>query len=143
MDPQHPSVLYAVTGFVYKTTNGGRTWVNLKNGYRGATIAVDPKRSNVVYALGGAGAPRWGVYKSTDRGRTWVRKLRRTFYSSEDVLTLAIDPVSPTTVYVGSALGVFKTSDGGATWAPKNQGFPYCSPTRCTDPLYIKALAVG
>jgi hypothetical protein len=65
-----------------------------------------------------------------------MRKLRRTRYSNEEVLTLAIDPDSPDTVYVGTAVGVFKTSDGGATWAPKNQGLP---PEAC----FIYDLAVG
>lgn len=143
MDPQHPSVLYAAAGLVYKTTDAGRTWVKVKKLGAATTIAVDPKHSKVVYAIASAGAPKWAVYKSTDGGRTWTEKLRRTWYSNEEVLTLAVDPDSPDTVYVGTALGVFKTSDGGATWAGKNQGFPYCSPTRCTDAVWIHALAVG
>jgi hypothetical protein len=39
------------------------------------------------------------------------------------VFALAIDPVTPTTVYAGtSGGGVFKSSDGGAHWSPFNNG---------------------
>jgi len=30
------------------------------------------------------------------------------------ILSLAIDPVSPSTLYAGTVSGIFKTSDGGA-----------------------------
>ncbi len=44
------------------------------------------------------------------------------------VLTIAIDPHSPTTLYAGTQeSGVFKSTDGGASWQPKSlglEGFP-------------------
>lgn len=55
-----------------------------------------------------------GVYKSVDGGRRWVAASR----GLEDlsVLTLAIDPVSPRTLYAGTDSGVFVSRDGGETW---------------------------
>ncbi len=35
-----------------------------------------------------------------------------------DVQALAINPISPTTVYAGGTLGVFKSTDGGVSWSP-------------------------
>jgi len=45
--------------------------------------------------------------------------------SDNFIRSLAIDPTTPMTVYVGtSSSGVFKTEDGGATWSPVNNGLP-------------------
>ncbi|KAF0218425.1 MAG: hypothetical protein FD174_2886 [Geobacteraceae bacterium] len=41
------------------------------------------------------------------------------------VLSLAIDPVSPSTVYAGTdGNGVFKSTDSGGSWSPANAGIP-------------------
>src|SRR5512138_1233252 len=37
---------------------------------------------------------------------------------------LAIDPQTPTTIYVGSRAGVYKSTDGGAKWFAVNTGLP-------------------
>ena len=39
------------------------------------------------------------------------------------IATLAIDPVTPTTLYAGTGFGgVFKSSDGGGNWSAINDG---------------------
>jgi len=38
------------------------------------------------------------------------------------VAALAIDPVTPATLYVGTAGGVFKSTDGGESWDVRNTG---------------------
>jgi photosystem II stability/assembly factor-like uncharacterized protein len=41
----------------------------------------------------------------------------------DDVLTLAIDPMIPTTLYAGTQTqGVFKSMDSGSSWVPVNSG---------------------
>lgn len=41
------------------------------------------------------------------------------------ITTVAIDPVSPSTIYVGArGSGVWKTTNGGATWYPITDAFP-------------------
>ncbi|HUK56385.1 MAG TPA: hypothetical protein VLY20_06985 [Nitrospiria bacterium] len=43
--------------------------------------------------------------------------------STYDLKAIAIDPVTPTTLYVGTdGGGVFKSTDGGSSWAPINNG---------------------
>ena len=141
LDPRHPSVLYAGEesggGSVYKSTDAGRNWVQVRRKLYVHGLAVDPKHSNVVWAAGfTSGLGALVVDKSTDGGRTWVTKLRKPRSSGDcDFLRLAIDPGSPSTVYVGCA-GVLKTTDGGATWAQKNSGLPR------EPPPIIDALAV-
>jgi photosystem II stability/assembly factor-like uncharacterized protein len=123
LDPRHPGVLYGGADGVYKTTDGGRTWVKLTKLASGrvAALAVDPKHSNVVWVFLDSSRVT-AVEKSTDGGRTWMRKTRVPPLE-EPFAGLAIDPDSPRTVYVTS-VGVLKTSDGGATWQAKNRGLP-------------------
>jgi hypothetical protein len=108
LDPNDPSgnTLYVGTGEanasadsaagvgVYKSTDGGNTWIgplgaSVFAGRAVGSIAVVPGSSNTVYAAttrgvlgvtsvnGGAvslipGAAAWGLYKSTDGGATWT-----------------------------------------------------------------------
>ena len=81
---------------LYKTTDGGNTWSgpiagSVLNGRGTASLAIDPRNSNVMYlstvrAISGMtsvccsgverivipGAAPWGVYKSIDGGQTWT-----------------------------------------------------------------------
>jgi hypothetical protein len=50
---------------------------------------------------------------------------RGTNQAFSDVLSLAIDPIDPATLYAGvRGGGVFKSSDGGGTWTAINDGLP-------------------
>src|SRR5262249_10279829 len=44
------------------------------------------------------------------------------FYAG--VLTLAIDPRNPATLFAGTQRGLFKSLDGGASWSAANSGLP-------------------
>ena len=84
-------------------------------------VAFDLQHPDTIWA----GSATGGVLKSTDGGRIWN-------FVFDDMPTqligdIAVDPVNPSTVYVGTGeangghnnypgLGVFKTEDGGATW---------------------------
>jgi len=91
--PGDRQVLYEGTGYnslthqagLYKTTNGGQTWLAINNGlprrpgpcpfFLSTTIehiralAVDPADSRIVYA-----ATSEGLYKTTDGGESWSRE---------------------------------------------------------------------
>src|SRR5262249_49154801 len=55
-----------------------------------------------------------GVYRSVDGGRRWSSASRG--LKDLSVLTLAVDPVSPRTLYAGTDSGVFVSRDGGEAW---------------------------
>jgi photosystem II stability/assembly factor-like uncharacterized protein len=60
------------------------------------------------------------------------------------VLSLAIDPASPTTLYAGTYGGVFKSVDGGANWAAASVGLTSTySAALAIDPLTPTTLYVG
>ncbi len=132
--PDNPLIFYFGSGHggVWKTTDAGRFWRNVSDGYLAfpAIGAIDLSLSDpdVIYVGTGEGIPRQhispgdGVYKSMDGGQTWVNVgLRETRHISK----LRIHPRNPDIVYVAAKgdmfgpnpeRGVYRTRDGGETW---------------------------
>jgi len=65
---------------------------------------------------------RYNLLKSIDSGSQWSQK--NIGLLNSPVLTLAIDKVTPTTMYAGLSFGggIFKSTDGGDTWTTLNTG---------------------
>lgn len=121
-------------GGVFKTTDGGRTWINVSDGYfktgSVGALAVAPSDYNVVYAGMGETCIRGnmsagdGVYRSTDGGETWEHVgLGDTHFIGQ----IVVHPNNPDIAWVAALghtfgtegneeRGVFKTTDGGETW---------------------------
>jgi hypothetical protein len=97
-------------GFVYKTTNGGSTWVQSNTGIpRGndfiPVIAINPADPSTAFIASSA------VYKTTNGGTTWAAT-GLAYYAD----ALAIDPVTTTKVYAATSNGIYKSTDSGITW---------------------------
>ena len=61
------------------------------------------------------------MYKTTDGGGNWGPA--NTGLPDAPVFALAIDPLTPTTLYAGTqGGGVFQSTDGGGSWTPINGG---------------------
>src|SRR3989441_441402 len=109
-------------GGVFKSTDGGASWnwsaAGLTNVLFGSLV-FDPQHENTVYA-----ASESGVFKSTDGGATWsafnggLTDFLTAYGVGPSVGPLAIDPLTPTTLYAGTSIGVFKSTDGAAYWSP-------------------------
>src|SRR4051794_17736625 len=63
VDPRNPSIVYAATGTLYRSADGGETWTALF-GSGLTAVALDPINPSVVYAGGRQ------LARSTDGGRT-------------------------------------------------------------------------
>lgn len=82
----------------------------------GTTTSVDFPLMKPPQTSPGA-RPLW---KSTDGGATWAPLDDLPFAIPQ---AMAVDPLSPQTVYLSSRdLGVFKSADGGAHWTRTNNG---------------------
>jgi photosystem II stability/assembly factor-like uncharacterized protein len=121
----YASVLLSQSAATYKSTDGGATWAALPalDSSPIYALTVDPTASDVVYGFVGvstAGLPT-GLYRSADAGGTWSRLSGGL---ADDVYTaVAVDPVSPATVYAGSSQnGLFRSDDGGQSWFAINEG---------------------
>jgi photosystem II stability/assembly factor-like uncharacterized protein len=152
LDPRDPNRLFAaVLGHpygpnpergIYRSLDAGVTWQRVL--YRdedtgGSAVAIDPARSEIVYAalwqsrLGpwedknefeGTGG---GLFKSTDGGSTWKR-LSAGLPADLSQINIAIAPSNPQRLYAAvgtnesgdyssaAGLGVFRSDDAGESW---------------------------
>src|SRR5580700_6535103 len=108
--PGDPSTYYfgAVAGGVWKTTDGGVTWVPIfdrqTNSSIGA-IAIAPSNPNIIYV--GTGEPCLrnditfgnGMYKSTDSGATWKHI---GLEDTQHISKVVVDPRNPNIVLVAA-----------------------------------------
>jgi photosystem II stability/assembly factor-like uncharacterized protein len=116
---------------VYKSTNGGASWTLATMpadnfGFLApAKLAADPVDPNGIYALGAAGT----VYHSTDAGSTWSSS-NTGLPSSVFLNSIAVDPKTPSTVYVGlfaATTGtplIYKSTNSGVSWSASGNGLP-------------------
>jgi photosystem II stability/assembly factor-like uncharacterized protein len=108
---------------LFGSTDGGRSWGLLGlPGAHVAGLAISPDDPAIVYA-GVWGSQARGLYQSTDGGSNW-RRLTDTL--DFDISVFALDPKSPTTLYLGTggAHSVLKSTDGGTTWNASDSGLP-------------------
>ncbi|WP_026913576.1 WD40/YVTN/BNR-like repeat-containing protein [Christiangramia portivictoriae] len=131
--PGKPNLFYfgAAGGGVWKTTNGGRSWSNISDGYFGGSIgAIEVAESdpNVMYVGGGEKTVRgnvssgYGIWKTEDAGKTWTTAGLK---NSRHVPRIVIHPKDYNTVYAAvlgniykptEDRGVYKSTDGGKNW---------------------------
>ncbi len=79
-------------------------------------IQLHPKNPDIVYV-----ATNDYIFKTRDRGQTWTNLSKGMSYSR--VISMAIDPVYPATVYAGTkGDAVYKSHDGGQRWASMRSG---------------------
>jgi len=123
---------------VYKSTDGGVTWINVKSvsAYTGCNdLVMDPRNPEVLYAafhqrirkvftyIGGG--PESALYKSTDGGATW-KKLEGGLPGGDvGRIGLAISPVNPDVLYAVVEAnedkgGIYRSIDKGASWEKRN-----------------------
>jgi photosystem II stability/assembly factor-like uncharacterized protein len=122
----------ACAGGVWKTTDGGLTWLCTTDGFFGTAavgaLAVAPSDRNVIYAGTGEACIRNdvshgdGVYRSIDGGKTWANV---GLADTRHIGRIVVHPRNPDRVYVAALghawgrnrqRGVFRSEDGGGSW---------------------------
>ncbi|MFC3416727.1 WD40/YVTN/BNR-like repeat-containing protein [Algoriphagus hitonicola] len=94
IDPRNPEVIYAATwqrhrtvaaymgggekGGVHKSTDGGKTWTQLKNGLPGGVtgkigLAISPQNPDYIYATIELIRRTGGVFLTKDQGASWEK----------------------------------------------------------------------
>ncbi|TAN03413.1 MAG: glycosyl hydrolase [Rhodanobacteraceae bacterium] len=149
VDPKNPNVVYVgalghlfapnADRGVFKSTDGGKTWKKIlfvDDGTGVATMAMDPKNPNVLYASMwqmsrepwsfSSGGPSSGIYKSTDGGAHWQNISHNPGLPSGVLgkVGLAVAPSDPNVVYAlvqahvtdSAPGGLYRSNDAGKTW---------------------------
>ena len=113
-------------GYISRSPDGGSTWERStgfdEDGGNAVAFVVDPKIPSIVYAA----LSTYAAIKSTDSGLTWG--YCGTPLPSKNVVSIAIDPSSPGTLYSGPEYnGVWKAinaRDSFFSWSESSHGFP-------------------
>ncbi|MGH7507041.1 MAG: WD40/YVTN/BNR-like repeat-containing protein [Longimicrobiales bacterium] len=141
---------------VFKTTDGGRTWSNVKSisANTGFTdLVMDPTNPEVLYAAAYqrerrsysflAGGPESGIWKTTDGGATWTELTAGLPTGDMGRIGLDVARSQPRTVYAvvhADSGGVFRTDDGGSTWTRQSSisSIPWFFGQIRVDPLDVE-----
>jgi photosystem II stability/assembly factor-like uncharacterized protein len=139
IDQKNPNVVYAAlwasrnppwrltdvlqlwqNGGLYKSTDGGTTWTQLRQGLPNGAgrigLAISPADSNRLYAWVND-ANGCGIYRSSDAGANWtkVNSEERVCGRGDDFSGIAADPVNIDEVYATNTT-TYRSVDGGKTW---------------------------
>ncbi|MCX6549677.1 MAG: glycosyl hydrolase, partial [Acidobacteria bacterium] len=132
--PGRPNEYYfgATGGGLWKTTDGGATWLPVTDGQIKSSsvgaVAVSESNPDVVYLGMGETQLRGnvmqgdGVYRSADAGKTWTHL---GLSDTQAIGRIRVHPSSPDLVYVAALghpygpsaeRGVYRSADGGRHW---------------------------
>lgn len=108
----------------------GQTGSGLPAGMSVNEIVINPASPSILYA-----ATSNGILKTTTAGTQWASA--NSGLSNTNVSALAIDPVTPTTLYAGTVRsGIFKSVDSGNTWISSSSGLSNLNMTAiAVDPI--------
>ncbi|MEO6236823.1 MAG: glycoside hydrolase [Vicinamibacterales bacterium] len=152
IDPSNPNIVYATLlegrqgpwenaawagkGGVFKSTDGGTTWTELKKGLPdsigNAELTIAPSEPKRIYAYvtpapeggrGGGGRGRGAaaannpIYRSDDAGESWAAVSNDQRVGTSNETSICVDPKNPDWLIVTSQVTT-KSEDGGKTWVP-------------------------
>lgn len=157
--PSNPSLLYALgRDRFHRSTDGGKTWTSVlfdKKFYTFGHIAIDPRTPSRIYLSGCYTYKSYkscmAVAKSGDGGSNWSYYQVFPTSNTGQAYPIAIDPLTPTTVYLGgysyssgaSKYYICKSTDGGATWTDISASFSDTPRTIAIDPVNPKNIYIG
>jgi photosystem II stability/assembly factor-like uncharacterized protein len=141
-DPSAPATLFGESshGEVYKSTDGGQTWIRSGTGLQGprslGNLVADPGRPGVFYLLTAPlhGFFDQGLYRSVDGGATWVSLYTPVRFLLVPTADLWLVPGTPVTLLARDGHGALRAvpgSDPPVSWEPVDAAI---SPPFAVDP---------
>jgi len=109
---------------LYKSTDGGNTWRQLKTGLPGKEdglgrigFCIAPSGHNRMYAVVSANEKTGGIYRSDDAGESWIKinADKRLWDRGDDFAEVKVDPKNKDIVYDANVV-TWKSTDAGKTW---------------------------
>ena len=137
---------FPVPGGLWKSTNGGDSWVDLTRDLKlhwPAGFAVHPDNPDIIYLAAATikGGREGGIYATRDGGKIWKRLLKDEDFAATggesyvQVFYVNLAPDHPDHVYLGTVdHGLWVSTDAGKTWK-RFEALPFSSVTNVTfDP---------
>ncbi len=151
--PTDPQTLFIGTpvGGIWKTTDGGNTWIPLSDGIPviGVSgIAINPNNPNNIFILTGDGDGKQsysiGVLVSTNGGDTW-KSTGLQWNEADNVYgyKLLMHPTNRRILFVATNRGIYKTTDGGVSWKLKKPDYFTDMVFKPGDPAVMYSVAVN
>jgi len=157
--PQHPNIVWVAAygphrtsggdRGVFKTTDGGKTWVNVLHPSDNTgcwELHIDPRNPDVLYAVAHqrqrylstsvTGGDESGIYKTIDGGTTWKRLAGGLPQKKVGRIGMDLSPVDPDRLYAvveakeKKERGTYTSADAGASWT-RMSDFVSTYPTYC------------
>ena len=135
LHPDDPDIVYGAVeeGWLIRTTDGGKTWQNLRNGceFDAHTVYCMPDNPRVVMTSSGQ-----GVYRSEDGGESFVKTTQG--MDRRYMVHLVTHPERPKTMFTAAAevpppgwtrpeggnTAFYRSDDQGCSWRRLTNGFP-------------------
>lgn len=127
-DPHTAERMYLSTraNGLFRSTDRGRTWTNLSEGFRSFASALEYRRFYID--TGHAGHLYWvstyGILRSTDSGDTWEALRLLTSPGSAQIYSMVVDPTNPLNIYYVATVGnrsiFYYSKDGGVNWTTES-----------------------
>lgn len=137
IDPGDPQVIYVGSNddpnefnpkplrgsHVFKSTDGGQTWMESDNGFAHDAktaiheIKIDPQDTNIIYigTTAHGAITGNGLWKSTDAGDSWARA-NKSMDDDTSVSVILIHPDRSRVLLAGTDEGIYRSTDAGASW---------------------------
>ena len=129
-DPIHPEAdrtiwVGAVSGGVWKTTNGGVSWSTTTDFLANIGVncmAIDPQDPNTLYAGTGEVFRGNGIFKTVDGGTTWTRLNSTNNPDFYYVYSLAVSPTNSQLLLAAVSSDkyngkIYRSTDAGENWS--------------------------
>jgi photosystem II stability/assembly factor-like uncharacterized protein len=119
IDPVNPkNIIIGWDRALYRTTNGGASWLKAPKKYNAWALAIDPADPKSVYA----GSDNT-IFKTTDGGQTW-----KTYSTGFQGIGICFAFTSGG-LLAGTNCGILASANGGKTWIPSNSGIAQAQTT--------------
>ncbi|MCB0720735.1 MAG: T9SS type A sorting domain-containing protein [Ignavibacteriae bacterium] len=148
----NPQLIYSANVLIYKSTNGGNSWLSPNAGVQldgnnpSLGMSVSPLNDNLVYVSSSPVVSNGKVFRTTNGGTTW-QNVTGTL-PNRYMIDIAADPVEESVVYVtASGFGtdhLYKSTNYGDTWASVDNNLPDVPTSSVVvDPLNNQHIYLG
>lgn len=143
-DPANSQTVFAASfgNGLFKSEDSAASWSNILSNIQVYDFAVNPQNSKIIYAAGLC-VDHGCLLKTADGGASW-NEVYHEATASNPARSVAINPVNPNQIVIGTSLGgVVKSSDGAVSWLLANNFNDQVNEVLWQDNIYVLLKSKG